>query len=217
MSGIMIEQREGTTTVAMRGRFAPGGDAEAFPELVAAVRGVKRSPTRAVVLRWDEAADAPTSALPEDAGAVLHELLRDLEVLSVAVVSGPVTGSDLALMLACDLRVATPDTSITVTDGPRFGLAPLLLATTGRSVAVRVLLGEPFDVRSALAAGLLTHEVGVGDVDARIAALLARVPTAEEGRLLARALRASEELPLKEAAAFAEALHLPLPEEDRQR
>lgn len=213
-----IAEHDGTMTVVMSDLIAmPDG----LHTLLEAVRALRRRPVRAVVLRWDRSGDAVASnggqqVLPDESGMVLRELLRERETLSIAVASGAVKGAELALMLACDLRLATDRTTFAVAGGASYGLAPLLLGIVGRATTLRLLLGETLDVRAALAARLIDDEVvggeaGIGHVDLRLSALLAGIVTPEDGSRIARALRAAEELPAVEAAEFTAVLRRPLP------
>lgn len=228
MSGTPITEHDGIMTVAVGGLLAvPDG----LNTLLEAVRGLRRQPVRAVVLRWDRSHDLSSDVtgdaagdgprvIPEESGVVLRELLRERETLSIAVASRAVDGAGLALMLACDLRLAIDGTTFAVTDGAGHGLAPLLLGIVGRATTVRLLLGDTLGMQAARAAGLIDAEVASGDagtdhVGVRLAALLAGIATPEDGRRIARALRAAEELPVVEAAEFTASLRRPLPEEDR--
>lgn len=141
------------------------------------------------------------SALPRDSEDIpVWRLLRALarnEVPLVAAVQGNAVGIGTTMLLHCDLVIAE--------SGARFslpfvdlGLVPeaasslLLPRLAGRRRAARYLLvGEPFGAQEALDAGLVSHVVPEGELQAALSGLVSRLLAKPAGalRLTQRLLR----------------------------
>jgi enoyl-CoA hydratase/carnithine racemase len=100
--------------------------------------------------------------------------------LLVAGVAGPAVGVGTTMLLHCDLVVAAPDAvfSLPFVD---LGLVPeaasslLLPMLIGRQRAAKhLILGDPFDARTALSYGLVT-EIVEGDLEQRVQAIAERI------------------------------------------
>ncbi len=206
MTDALVTNDDGIATAWMR---SLGPD---LRTLLDEVRALRRSTVRCVILRWDGAGGHDPEGVrgahqsPEDFGARLREALWEAEMVAVAVADGAIDARDLGLMLACDLRIATPSSSFRIAEGEGLGFVPLLLDALGRQCAVRLLLGDELSTADALATGLVAIETAPELVDARLDALLSRRRLVDDSRALARALRAGVELPLGEATALATAL-----------
>jgi enoyl-CoA hydratase/carnithine racemase len=115
----------------------------------------------------------------------LVESVERLEKPVVAAIDGAVTGAGLALALACDWRVGSPQARILFREG-RVGLVPThggltrLVKLLGLARAKEVLLGgEDLDAEAAHAAGLLSElaeEDVVARARARVETMLVRAP-----------------------------------------
>jgi enoyl-CoA hydratase/carnithine racemase len=114
------------------------------------------------------------------------ESLERLEKPVVAAIDGVVTGAGLALALACDWRVGSPDTRILFREG-RVGLVPThggltrLVKLLGLARAKELLLGgDDLDAEAALCAGLLSELSPPGEhlprARARVDLMLRRAP-----------------------------------------
>jgi 2-(1,2-epoxy-1,2-dihydrophenyl)acetyl-CoA isomerase len=133
-------------------------------------------------------ADAATRGDPGLAHG--HPVLRDLRELPVPVVApidGHVTGSALALALACDLRVASSRArfraALHADSSPdELGAALLLKEAIGGAAALDLLLlSDEIDAAQALRIGLVHRVYPAEDFTARAEELVARVaalPTA---------------------------------------
>jgi enoyl-CoA hydratase/carnithine racemase len=114
------------------------------------------------------------------------ESFERLEKPVVAAIDGVVTGAGLALALACDWRVGSPDTRILFREG-RVGLVPThggltrLVKLLGLARAKELLLGgDDLDAEAALRAGLLSELSPPGEhlprARARVNLMLRRAP-----------------------------------------
>ncbi|MFL5818900.1 MAG: enoyl-CoA hydratase/isomerase family protein [Conexibacter sp.] len=146
------------------GAFCAGGDLDSFDELhdVRAYRHVSHRLTDLV------------------------ESIERLEKPVVAAIDGVATGAGLALALACDWRVGSPDARILFREG-RIGLVPThggltrLVKLLGLARAKELLLGgEDLDAAAALRAGLLSELSEPGEhlvlARARVQRMLRRAP-----------------------------------------
>jgi enoyl-CoA hydratase/carnithine racemase len=114
------------------------------------------------------------------------ESVERLEKPVVAAIDGVVTGAGLALALACDWRVGSPDARILFREGqvgliPTHGGLTRLVKLLGLAKAKELLLGgDDLDAQAALRAGLLSElsEPGehVARARARVAKMLRRAP-----------------------------------------
>lgn len=123
----------------------------------------------------------------------------------LAAINGHALGAGLELAMACDLRVCAPGAKL---GQPEINLGILpggggtqrlpRLVGVGRASRM-VLTGEPIDAATALAWGLVDDvaDDAVARAKELARAMAAKSPTAL--RLAKEALRASEELPLREA------------------
>lgn len=109
------------------------------------------------------------------------ESIERLEKPVVAAIDGVVTGAGLALALACDWRVGSPDARILFHDG-RVGLVPThggltrLVKLVGLARAKELLLGgDDLDAPGALRAGLLSELSEPGEHHARARARVDRM------------------------------------------
>jgi enoyl-CoA hydratase/carnithine racemase len=135
--------------------------------------------------RFDELHDARAYRHVSHRLTDLIESIERLEKPVVAAIDGVVTGAGLALALACDWRVGSPQARILFREG-RVGLVPThggltrLVKLLGLARAKEVLLGgEDLDAQAAQAAGLLSELVDGDPVDfarARVETMLARAP-----------------------------------------
>jgi enoyl-CoA hydratase/carnithine racemase len=135
--------------------------------------------------RFDELHDARAYRHVSHRLTDLVESVERLEKPVVAAIDGVVTGAGLALALACDWRVGSPDARILFREG-RVGLVPThggltrLVKLLGLARAKEVLLGgEDLDAQAAYAAGLLSELADGEPVDiarARVETMLARAP-----------------------------------------
>lgn len=98
----------------------------------------------------------------------------------VAKVHGVATAAGCQLVAACDLAIATTDSSF-ATPGVQIGLfcsTPMVPITRaiGRKRALEMLLtGEPIDAETALSWGLINRVVPSKDLDAAIASLVGQI------------------------------------------
>ena len=137
---------------------------------------------------------------PAGADALVVEFLTRISTATkpiVAAVAGPAVGIGTTMLLHCDLVYAAPSARFQL-PFVSLGLVPeaasslLLPMVAGyQRAAELLLLGEPFGVEKALAAGFVTEAVGEAEVTlrARAAALsLARLPP-ESVRLTKRLMK----------------------------
>jgi methylglutaconyl-CoA hydratase len=116
----------------------------------------------------------------EDARALarLFSTLALLPQPTVARVHGAALGGGLGLIAACDIAIASEDTSFGSTEG-RLGLtpstiAPYLIQAMGARAARRYFqTGERFDVHAALRLGLIHEHTQSDALDTQLASLLA--------------------------------------------
>jgi enoyl-CoA hydratase/carnithine racemase len=99
----------------------------------------------------------------------------------IAAIDGPALGGGLDLLLACDLRIATPAATFTsswVTLGlvPGMGGAHMLTSLVGAARAAQiVLLAQTIDAESAAAWGLVNAVVSSAQLEEHVAALAQRI------------------------------------------
>jgi enoyl-CoA hydratase/carnithine racemase len=147
-----------------RGAFCAGGDLASFDELhdARAYRHVSHQLTDMI------------------------EMIERLEKPVVAAIDGVVTGAGLALALACDWRVGSPDARVLFREG-RVGLIPThggltrLVKLLGLARAKELLLGgDDLDAEAAIRAGLLSELSAPGEhlavARARVKQMLRRAP-----------------------------------------
>lgn len=141
------------------------------------------------------------TALPRDSDDIpVWGLLRALasnQVPLIAAVKGNAVGIGTTMLLHCDLVIAEPSArfSMPFVD---LGLVPeaasslLLPRLAGRRRAARyLLLGESFSAEEALEAGLVSHVVADGELEAALGDVVARLlaKPAEALRLTQKLLR----------------------------
>lgn len=129
-----------------------------------------------------------------------------LRVPTVAVVGGDAIDAGLELALACDLRVASSDARLGLTQATsgqvpfHGGTQRLPRVVGGARAAKMLLLGETWTAKEAQRAGLVQSVVARADVSKEVRALTrqlaARAPVAQ--RLAKETLRAAADLPLAE-------------------
>lgn len=116
----------------------------------------------------------------------LIESIERLEKPVVAAVDGVVTGAGLALALACDWRIGTPEVRILFREGavglvPTHGGVTRLVKLLGLARARELLLGgDELDGGAAHRAGLISelasHDELMTATEARVARMLQRAP-----------------------------------------
>jgi hypothetical protein len=126
-------------------------------------------------------------------------LLLDAAIPVLALPSGPIGQRGVALLLAADRIVLGPGASTSGNWRRSPGLSPLLHHRLGSTLATAIV----FDPSAELLARFMDHGLAVraSDPDAHVQEIAAILGDGI-GRRLKRALRASEELPLKEAVGF---------------
>jgi enoyl-CoA hydratase/carnithine racemase len=106
----------------------------------------------------------------ENVAAGQHWVLDKLaapDLLSVAVVEGPITGVSLAVALACDLRVLSDDASLAVLDPSIFGCLGRLADLVGYARALELALtGRRMQAIEAAQTGLATVVAPADQLDA---------------------------------------------------
>jgi enoyl-CoA hydratase/carnithine racemase len=91
----------------------------------------------------------------------------------VAVLAGPVRAGGIGILGACDVVVATQDSTFAFTEA-RLGLAPAVISLTtlprmtDRAASLTYLSGETFDGTEAARIGLVTQAVPADDLDATV-------------------------------------------------
>ncbi|NOP95832.1 enoyl-CoA hydratase-related protein [Mycolicibacterium fortuitum] len=107
-------------------------------------------------------AAAGARAMMRTAGRSVRALAR-LPQLTICAVNGPAVGAGFGLVLACDLRIASPTARFGATFanmglGPDFGLSRTLPGTVGRHRALELLLSTRLiDATEALRLGLVNE------------------------------------------------------------
>lgn len=142
-------------------------------------------------LGWMKAsAKLSYAANVKDAGALtaLFEALVNMEIPTIAVVSGSAFGGAVGLTACCDYAIGTESAKFSLSE-VKLGLAPAVimpyLARKMRQGSLRrlALTGKLFDAREALSAGLLERVVADAELTAtvreEIGLLLAGSPAAQ--------------------------------------
>jgi enoyl-CoA hydratase/carnithine racemase len=135
-------------------------------------------------------------------------LLWDLRVPTIAALHGTAVGSGLEMSLLCDLRIASPDTSLGLPETklamlPAAGGTQTLTRALGPHQALPVVaLGTTMGAAEALARGLV-NEV-VDNVEAGARAWAEQLAQLDADTLLAarRLIRAAGDLPLTAGLAY---------------
>jgi methylglutaconyl-CoA hydratase len=153
-----------------------------------------------------ERAGAVTARMPEILTAI-----RAAPVPVVARVEGHARAGGLGLITACDLAVATTDSTFAFSE-VRIGVAPAMILVPALRVADRRFLGrvsltgEPFGATAAAQAGMLTDVVeDVAGLDAWVAGVIASILKSAPGAVAATKalLDRLPELPWSEGLALA--------------
>jgi enoyl-CoA hydratase/carnithine racemase len=158
----------------------------------------------------------------DDPGLLLARELACFPKVLVAAVNGPAIGVGLALLLHCDVVVASASASlrapfVTLGIPPQFGMSVLLPRRVGHALAVDMLLrARPLSGALARDAGLVTHLAPEADAlteakaHAIELALQAPAATRATKALMSHALRSTTLAAIDaEAAAFVEARSRP--------
>jgi enoyl-CoA hydratase len=109
--------------------------------------------------------------------------LQSGSFVSIAALHGYVLGGGLELAMSCDLRIASPDTSLGQPEVglghiPGWGGTQLLPRLVGRSRALDMLItGDRISADEALAIGLVDDVVGEGEAQERAEGLARRYAT----------------------------------------
>jgi methylglutaconyl-CoA hydratase len=112
--------------------------------------------------------------------ADLLRLAQNATKPSIARVNGVCMAGGMGLMCMTDMAVAV-DNAIFGLPEVKVGVFPMQVMSLLQDIAPRRLInewaltGEPFDARTAQAAGLLNHVVPFGELDARIEWLIGRI------------------------------------------
>lgn len=123
---------------------------------------------------------------PVAMGGMLRELsrvsrsIRRLPIPTIARVQGSAIGGGCGLMVVCDFAVTHPEAKLGYPEVD-LGICPAVVAPwlirrigAGRARAM-LLAGGTMDGRAGFAAGLATHLVAEGELDATVAAIAARL------------------------------------------
>jgi enoyl-CoA hydratase/carnithine racemase len=140
----------------------------------------------------------------------VYEAIRNAPVPVLAVVKGAAHGYGCALVVACDLAVATPEASFRVPEMDR-GIPPLLVMTamngrvTPKMIAHLALTREEIGADAALGAGIISAIQPAASIDAYVDALCASLAAApvESVRAIKEYLRVAPGTPFPVAAALA--------------
>jgi enoyl-CoA hydratase/carnithine racemase len=194
-SPVTVERRGSAGHVVL-----PAAAVEASGELIAkgvaaAVKGLQRDPDlRCIVIEGTKGSfrgrSAGTTAAEALAAGILG--LRTVPLPTVAVLDGEAYGTGASLLLACDLRLATSDSTLVLSQ-TELGLGPgatwELERTLGRARSLELLYtGRTLGAPEALALGLLTG-VAPGDGPATLLADLVSTLEARPRNVLAAAKR----------------------------
>lgn len=192
-------------------------------ELITALHDVAADEAvRAIVLRAEGPAFSAGHDLSEmvdrtldeerEVFGVCTELMTALHAVPqpvIAAVQGVAVAAGCQLVAACDLAVAG-DTAVFGTPGVKIGLfcsTPMVAVTraVGRKRAMQMLLtGETIDADSAAEWGLVNEVVAPAHLDARVAALAARVADASGATLRIGKQAFYTQIDLGEDAAYAQ-------------
>ncbi len=118
-------------------------------------------------------------------GRRVFDRIERLPQPSIALIDGKVIGDGLSLALACDLRVASGDSSFHVPEVaygfiPGWGTVGRMIREVGKAAASHLLLlGEPVDAAAGLRMGLVHRLFDAGEIGSNtrdLAAALANKP-----------------------------------------
>lgn len=150
--------------------------------------------------------------------AAAADLLAALPVPTIAAIRGYALAGGLELALACDIRLATDDAIVGLTEVqigifPGAGGPARLPRVVGPGKARELIFsGRRIDAAEALACGLVERVVPVGEFDGVVATLAGQIRDAAPlaVRAVKRVLDQALDVPLAAALAYAEALRRPL-------
>jgi enoyl-CoA hydratase/carnithine racemase len=137
---------------------------------------------RVVVLRCTGASVVRAGQLAAVQDAV--SWLRRADLISVAVVPGPISGVSLTVALSCDLRVAADDARFAITEVSDGLIGPLgathhLVRLVGYPRALEwCLTGRSIRSDEALQSGLVNRVVSPEELDAAVTALVTTIVAA---------------------------------------
>lgn len=209
-----------TITLALPGGLLDRAGSEALAD---AARGAADAPgVRAVIVQaegTDFCAGWSAAALAEPQGVLgLPDLAAGIEALAaipqpvIAAIHGRAHSAGLEIALACDIRVATEDTTFAMPDTaagsvPRGGGTQRLPRAVGRAHALRLLLlGEIIDAAEARRIGLLSRVVLSDSADLPTAARELAEAVASRGpiatRLAKEAVHRGAEMTLEQALRY---------------
>ena len=112
--------------------------------------------------------------------------VRSLDIPTIAVIHGHTVGAGLCLAMACDMRIASTDTKLSMSFikvgiSPGMGGTYFLPRLIGTAKAMEMcLLGETIDAKQALQIGLVNHLVApekLTDFSLNFAGRIAKNPT----------------------------------------
>lgn len=111
--------------------------------------------------------DAPPAKVQQNALNFYKRFLciRDLDIPTIAVIHGHTIGAGLCLAMACDMRIASTDTKLSMSFikvglNPGMGGTYFLPRLIGTAKALEMcLLGEAIDAQQALQIGLVNHVI----------------------------------------------------------
>lgn len=191
-------------------RGAGASDSDVCRTVDAALKGLQKdSRVRAVALSgFALAADREPSGVSAEALATTVGNLRRMPLPTVAALDGEAAGIGVGLLLACDVRIATPASRLAIV--PTDHTSPLevgpmweLLRTVGRARTLDLLYtGRPVGAAECLEIGIVSRVVNdlegalvelVGEIERRPAAALAAVK---------RSAQRAEDVDAEEAVAF---------------
>jgi enoyl-CoA hydratase/carnithine racemase len=140
----------------------------------------------------------------------VYEAIRNAPVPVLAVVKGAAHGYGCALVVACDLAIASPDARFRIPEMDR-GIPPLLVMTAmnGRvppkTIAHLALSRDEIDAKEALRAGIVSAVCPAPEIDAYVDALAASIASApvESVRAIKEFLRVAPGSPFPVASALA--------------
>jgi enoyl-CoA hydratase/carnithine racemase len=140
----------------------------------------------------------------------VYEAIRNASVPVLAVVKGAAHGYGCALVVACDLAIASPDARFRIPEMDR-GIPPLLVMTamngrvTPKAIAHLALSRDEIGAEEALHAGIVSAVRAAAEIDAYVDALSASIASApaESVRAIKEYLRVAPGSPFPVASALA--------------
>jgi methylmalonyl-CoA decarboxylase len=175
---IHVEINEALVTVTMSHAAKRNALSEAMiSEILAALENARAAKARALILRaepgckvWSAGHDVSELPLtrrdPLGWGDPLRVVIRAIEEFPapvIALIEGGVWGGACEMALACDIIVATPDSTFAITPAKLgipynvSGLLTFMNAMSLHAVKEMAFTAQPFDAERALALGLVNH------------------------------------------------------------